>query len=53
MEAVLTNGVDCVALIAKFFYRNFRKVEGKDKPKKKYIYIVKVCVLKSYEISKD
>jgi hypothetical protein len=28
MEAVLTNGVDCVALVKESFHRNFRKDEG-------------------------
>jgi len=28
MEAVLTNGIDCVALVEKSFHWNFRKDEG-------------------------
>ena len=28
MEAVLTNGVDCLTLLEESFYRNFRKDEG-------------------------
>ena len=46
MEAILTNGVDCLALVEESFHRNFRKDE--DKP----IYIrIRTEIL--YQMIKD